>query len=179
MMKSVFALYVAAAATTAIAGYLHLRLGPGSLGFNANIGIFFIVAGIAQVFWIIPMLTRWGKLWYHAGIGGTIILIAILAITRMPGNPITGRGAPLNTMAIEVVIFEAAYIGLAVAIIIYESGTKLAGRSAGDAALTKKAWIPILVGIVVAIVLVGLFAPMPMERPMGPPPGQPNLPPGQ
>lgn len=40
-------LYVAAAATTAIAGMLHLMLGPNALGNNFNQGILFIVGGIA------------------------------------------------------------------------------------------------------------------------------------
>jgi hypothetical protein len=54
------ALYIAAAAATAIAGLLHLTMGPNSLNFNVNQGILFIVGGIAQVFWIIPMIRRWG-----------------------------------------------------------------------------------------------------------------------
>jgi hypothetical protein len=36
-------------AITAIAGILHLMLVPNILGFNFNIAIFFIVAGIAQL----------------------------------------------------------------------------------------------------------------------------------
>jgi len=85
-------LYYTAAATTAIAGILHLMLVPNIIGRNPNSGIFFIVSGIAQIFWVIPMLKRWGRIWYYVGIVGTIILIIIWAITRMPGNPITGRG---------------------------------------------------------------------------------------
>jgi hypothetical protein len=57
-----FALYVAAAVTTAIAGMLHLMMGPNSINFNVNQGILFIVGGIAQVFWIIPMIRRWSTL---------------------------------------------------------------------------------------------------------------------
>jgi hypothetical protein len=43
-------LYYAAAATTAIAGILHLVLAPNLLGFNITFALFFIVAGIAQLF---------------------------------------------------------------------------------------------------------------------------------
>ena len=78
-------LYYAAAATTAIAGILHLMLVPNIIGRNLNSGIFFIIAGIAQIFWVIPMLKKWGRTWYYIGIAGTIILIIIWAITRMPG----------------------------------------------------------------------------------------------
>jgi hypothetical protein len=115
------ALCVGAAATTAIAGMLHLMLVQNSLNSNLNQGILFIVGGIAQVFWIIPMVRRWGIPWYAIGIGGTIVFMAIWIRTRMPGNPITGRGGPAsNPIAITIEVLHAAFIGLAAAIIIYE-----------------------------------------------------------
>src|SRR2546426_6847129 len=95
--KSFIALYYAAACATAIAGMLHLTMGPGSLGFNVGQGILFTVGGIAQVFWIVPMIRRWGVLWHAIGIAGTAVLIALWAITRIPGNPITGRGGPAGS----------------------------------------------------------------------------------
>jgi hypothetical protein len=113
-------LYYAAAATTAIAGILHLILVPNVIGRNPNSGIFFIVSGIAQIFWVIPMLKRWGRIWYFIGIGGTIILIIMWTITRMPGNPITGRGGPISEMGIAVEIFQVAYIIITAIIILRE-----------------------------------------------------------
>jgi hypothetical protein len=113
-------LYYAAAATTAIAGILHLILVPNVIGRNPNSGIFFIVSGIAQIFWVIPMLKGWGRIWYLIGIGGTIILIIMWAITRMPGNPITGRGGPISEMGIAVEIFQVAYIIITAIIILRE-----------------------------------------------------------
>ena len=113
-------LYYAAAATTAIAGILHLSLVPNVIGRNPNSGTFFIVSGIAQIFWVIPMLKRWGRTWYFIGIGGTIILLIIWAITRMPGNPITGRGGPISEMAIVIEIFQIAYIIITAIIILKE-----------------------------------------------------------
>lgn len=86
-------LYYAAAGTTAIAGILHLMLVPNIIGRNPNSGIFFIVSGIAQIFWVIPMLKRWGRIWYYIGIAGTIILIIMWGITRMPGNQLLEEGA--------------------------------------------------------------------------------------
>src|SRR5687767_13819872 len=103
-------LYYAAAATTAIAGILHLLLVPNVLGFNVNNAIFFLISGIAQIFWVLPMVKRWGKMWYYIGIAGTIILIIMWAITRMPGNPITGRGGPISDMAIAIEVFQIAYV---------------------------------------------------------------------
>jgi hypothetical protein len=103
-------LYYTAAATTAIAGILHLMLVPNIIGRNPNSEIFFIISGIAQIFWVIPMLKRWGRIWHYVGIAGTIILIIMWAITRMPGNPITGRGGPISEMAIVIEVFQIAYV---------------------------------------------------------------------
>jgi Ca2+/Na+ antiporter len=104
------ALYYAAAATTAIAGILHLILVPNVIGSNVNTAIFFLVAGIAQLFWVVPMIKKWGKIWYYIGIAGTIILIIMWAMTRLPGNPITGRAGQINEMAIAIEVLQIAYI---------------------------------------------------------------------
>ena len=56
------------------------------------------------------MLKRWGRTWYYIGIAGTIILIIIWAITRVPENPITGRGGPISDMAIATEVFQVAYV---------------------------------------------------------------------
>jgi hypothetical protein len=128
-------LYYAAAATTAIAGILHLIQAPSVLEFSLNFFIFFSVAGIAQIFWIVPMIQRWGRPWYLVGIGGTIVLIVLFAITRMPGNPITGRGGPVSPLGLAIEVFQAAFIGLTIAIIIYESRRKrLTGKTAAETA---------------------------------------------
>jgi hypothetical protein len=113
-------LYYAAAGTTAIAGILHLLLVPNIIGFNVNNAIFFLLSGIAQIFWVLPMVKRWGKMWYYIGIAGTIILIIMWAITRMPGNPITGRGGPISDMAIAIEVFQIAYVIITAIIIARE-----------------------------------------------------------
>lgn len=166
------ALYIAAAAATAIAGMLHLMNGPNSLNFNVNQGILFIVGGIAQVFWIIPMVRRWGLPWYAIGIAGTIVFMALWIITRMPDNPITGRAGPAgNPIAITIEVFQAAFIGLTAAIIIYEHRKKKNGQQEVEKSLTRvssRKHMPILGGIVIALILIGLFAlPMLMPGPMG------------
>jgi hypothetical protein len=135
MVAKINILYYAAAATTAIAGILHLIQASNSFGFSLYFGIFFIVAGIAQIFWIVPMIRRWGRPWYYVGIGGTIVLIILFAITRMPGNPITGRGGPVSPMALAIEVLQAAFIGLTIAIIVYESKRKqLSGKTASETA---------------------------------------------
>jgi hypothetical protein len=135
MVIKIKALYYGAAATTAIAGILHLIQGSNVLGFNLNFAIFFIVSGLAQLFWVLPIIRRWGLPWYYVGIGGTIVLIILFVITRMPDNPITGRGGPLSPMAIAIEVLQVAFIGLTVAIIVYERKRKqLSGKTATEIA---------------------------------------------
>ncbi|MCC2647778.1 MAG: hypothetical protein K0S67_463 [Nitrososphaeraceae archaeon] len=118
-------LYYAAAATTAIAGILHLSLVPDIIGRNLNSGVFFLISGIAQIFWVIPMLKRWGRTWYYIGIAGTIILIIMWVMTRIPGNPITGRGGPISEMAVAIEVFQVAYIIITAIIIAKESRSSI------------------------------------------------------
>lgn len=133
MVAIIYILYYAAAATTAIAGILHLIQASNVLEFSLNFFIFFIVAGIAQLFWVVPIIRRWGMPWYYVGIGGTIVLIILFAITRMPGNPITGRGGPISPMAVAIEVLQAAFIGLSIAIIVYEMKRKrISGKTAAE-----------------------------------------------
>ena len=118
-------LYYTAAATTAIAGILHLILVPDIIGRNVNSGVFFLISGIAQIFWVIPMLKRWGRIWYFIGIAGTIVLIIMWVMTRAPGNPITGRAGPISEMAIAIEVFQIAYIIITAIIITKESKSSI------------------------------------------------------
>jgi hypothetical protein len=88
------------------------------ISFNSLNGIFFIVAGIAQLFWVLPMIKRWGRIWYFIGIGGAIILIIMWAVTRMPDNQITGRGGPLNEIGVAIQAFQIAYVVITAIIIV-------------------------------------------------------------
>jgi len=173
-------LFYGAAVATAIAGIIHLMLGPNSFGFNPNQGILFVVGGIAQVFWIIPMIRRWGMKWYAIGIGGTAAFMVIFFITRIQGNPITGRGGPINQMGLVTEIFQASFIVVTATIMIYQSRRKDGGIIALK--LSKKQ-LRILIAIVAVIILIGLFV-LPMATPQppggstrggGPPGMQPSL----
>lgn len=112
-------LYYAAAATTGIAGILHLTLAYNLSHFGINnFSIFFLIAGIPQLFWVVPMVRRWGKPWYYVGMGGTVVLIIIRTITRFP-NPLTeGRGLPINSMSVITELFEIAFVILTAIIVI-------------------------------------------------------------
>jgi len=70
-------LHYAGATSTALVGILHLILVPFFIGFGSNTSIFFVVTGIAQLFWTIPLVRQWGKVWYFIGIVGTMVLISL------------------------------------------------------------------------------------------------------
>jgi hypothetical protein len=113
-------LYYSAAGTTAIAGILHLILAPNMLNFNTNSAILFFIGGAAQLFWAVPMARRWGRVWYGIGIIGTLIFSAIWIITRVDGNPITGRAGMINEMGVAVEIMQWAFVVLASVILAIE-----------------------------------------------------------
>ncbi|MFZ0568467.1 MAG: hypothetical protein WAM22_10725, partial [Nitrososphaeraceae archaeon] len=91
----------AAAASTLIAGVLHLAIVPMFFTqMSTDITIFFIVSGLAQIFWVIPVIERWSKPWYYVGIGGTVILI-IMYLIAVPGS-----GYPVNQLDIAIELFQ-------------------------------------------------------------------------
>jgi hypothetical protein len=98
-------LSIAAAFCTGLAGIFHLYMLPSN---NTNSTILFLIGGLAQVFWIVPTIRRWGKMWDLIGIVGTATFVVIWVITRIPDNPITGRGGRIGETA---VIIEALQIG--------------------------------------------------------------------
>jgi hypothetical protein len=110
----------AATTTTAIAGILHLILDLTHFGINILGDTFFIVAGMAQIFWALPMTKRWGKIWYYIGIAGTAILLILYAGTRLP-NPISGnRALPIEEWGIAVSVSQILYIVITVIIMTRE-----------------------------------------------------------
>jgi hypothetical protein len=97
--------YAAAAASTFIAGVLHLAIVPMFFTqISIDITIFFIVSGLAQIFWVIPVIKRWIKPWYYIGIGGTVILV-IMYLIAVPGS-----GYPVSQLDIAIELFQIAFI---------------------------------------------------------------------
>jgi len=90
------------------------------------IPIFFLGSGIAQIFWILPMIKRWGKPWYYIGIAGNIGFIILYIITRLPGNPVTGRGGTVDPVDMVCEIAQVAYIAITAIILAKERTIKVA-----------------------------------------------------
>jgi hypothetical protein len=112
MNRTFKALVYGAAASTLIAGVLHLALVP--MFFNQmtpDVIIFFIGSGLAQLFWIIPTVKRWIFPWYYIGIGGTIILI-LLWIIAIPGS-----GYPIGGMDVAIEVSQIAFVILSLIVI--------------------------------------------------------------
>ncbi len=106
-----------ASATTAIAGILHLIMASRALEFNINTGVFFLIAGILQLFWVLPTIKMYSRVWHYIGMTGTIGLIILWIITRVP-NPITNRGLPVNEIGIIMQVFQVAYVILLALLIV-------------------------------------------------------------
>ena len=112
--------YGAAAASTFIAGVLHLAIIPMFFDkMPTNVTIFFIISGLAQLFWVIPVIKRWGSIWYYIGIGGTVILI-ILWIVAVPA-----RGLAVSELEVSIEFFQFIFIILCVIIIKDITATRL------------------------------------------------------
>ena len=112
------ALFYAASASTLIAGVLHLAIVPMYFTqMSMDITIFFIISGLTQIFWVIPVFKRWSKPWYYVGIGGTVILITMYLIA------VPGSGYPVNQLDIAIELFQIAFIILCSIIIVKDRTT--------------------------------------------------------
>jgi hypothetical protein len=127
MVEKFTILLYAAAATTLIAGILHINKFIDTVSSGEQIGnpdILFLVGGIAQVFWVVPILRQWGKTWYSIGIAGTVVFMLLWIITRLPENPITGRAGPISGEAIIIQIFQITFIILSGIILVKSTKAK-------------------------------------------------------
>ena len=70
---------------------LHLAIVPMFFTqLSLDVMIFFIVSGLAQVFWVIPVIKKSGNFWHYFGIGGTVILV-IMYLIAGPGKWISRK----------------------------------------------------------------------------------------
>jgi hypothetical protein len=114
-----------AAATTVIAGILHLiMIGPSlkPVGFPMDLLLYtdslFLISGIAQIFWAIPMAFNWNIRWYYVGLIGTIALTSLIVLTRVP-NEITGIALQdKNPMALLTEVMQTTFILTTLTIIL-------------------------------------------------------------
>lgn len=105
-------LFYVAAICTFVAGVLHLAIVPMFfIQISTDVMIFFILSGLTQILWLIPVIKRWRNLWYYIGICGTTILILIWFIA------VPGSGHQVSILDITIEIFQVAFIILCYIII--------------------------------------------------------------
>jgi hypothetical protein len=115
-------LYLGAAVCTGIAGILHLMLVSGSINSHLEYAAFFLVSGVAQIFWVIPMVKKWGRVWYVIGIAGTIVLVGLTGyvIVNIVENP-ESTPPGISEMAVAIEVFQVSYV-IMTGIIIAKNG---------------------------------------------------------
>jgi hypothetical protein len=108
-----------------IAGILHLMMiGPSMKPLNFPMELLpytdalFLISGISQIFWAIPMALRLNTRWFYVGLIGTIALTSLIALTRIP-NEITGIALQdKNPMALLIEVMQTTYILTTLTIIL-------------------------------------------------------------
>jgi hypothetical protein len=112
-------LYLGAAACTGIAGILHLMFVPNSIAAGVQYTVFFLISGLAQLFWVLPMIKRWGRIWNIIGLAGTVVLVGLTGyvVIESIGNP---QSTPpgVAEMAIAIEIFQISYVIITAIIIV-------------------------------------------------------------
>jgi uncharacterized membrane protein YuzA (DUF378 family) len=110
-------LLYAAAACIFIAGVLHLAIVPMFFAqMSIDVTIFFVVSGLAQLFWVVPTIKKWSKPWFYVGIGGTVILI-IMYFVAVPGS-----GYPISPLDLAIEASQIIFVILCM-IIIFKDRT--------------------------------------------------------
>ena len=101
-------LYFGAAVCTGIAGILHLILVSSSINSHLEYATFFLISGVAQIFWVVPMVKKWGRTWYVIGIAGTLVMVGLTGyvIVNIVENP---QSAPpgVSEMAVAIEYFRS------------------------------------------------------------------------
>ena len=112
-------LYLGAAACTGIAGILHLMLVPNSIVAGVQYTAFFLISGLAQIFWVLPMVKRWGRIWNIIGLAGTAVLVGLTGyvVIESIGNP---QSTPpgVTELAVAIEIFQISYVIITAIIIV-------------------------------------------------------------
>jgi hypothetical protein len=112
-------LYLWAAACTGIAGILHLILVPSSIVAGIQYAMFFLISGLVQLFWVLPMVKRWGRIWNIIGFAGTVVLVGLTgyAVIESVRNPQTTPPG-VTELAVAIEIFQLSYVIITAIIIV-------------------------------------------------------------
>lgn len=112
-------LYLGAAVCTGLAGILHLVLVPSSITAGIQYTTLFLISGLAQIFWVLPMVRRWGRIWNIIGIAGTTVLVGLtgyVVIESVRNPQLTPPG--ITELAVATETFQVAYVIITAIIIV-------------------------------------------------------------
>ena len=112
-------LYLGAAACTGLAGILHLMLVPSSITAGIQYTTLFLISGLAQIFWVLTMVKRWGRIWNIIGFAGTAVLVGLtgyVVIESIRNPQMTPPG--ILEMAVAIEIFQISYVIITAIIIV-------------------------------------------------------------
>jgi len=76
-------IFYVAIISTALAGISHILIVSLFMGFESKPSIFLFLSGIFQIFWIVPLVKRWGDIWYLIGVIGNIFLIYLFITIQL------------------------------------------------------------------------------------------------
>jgi len=112
-------LFLGAAACTGIAGILHLLLVPSSIMAGIQYTTFFLFSCLLQLFWVLPLIKRWGGIWNIIGIAGTAVLVGltgyvIIESVRNPQSTPPG----VTELAVATEIFQISFVIITAIIIV-------------------------------------------------------------
>ncbi len=112
-------LYLGAAACTGIAGILHLMLVPGSIIAGIQYAAFFLISGLVQLFWVLPMVKRWGRIWNVIGFAGTAVLVGLTGyvVIESVRNPQSTPPGVIE-LAVAIEIFQISYVIITAIIVV-------------------------------------------------------------
>ena len=94
-----------------------------------TLALLFAIAGVAQIFYAMPVIRKWGRPWYYSGIIGTAILIILWLATRIPSGRVLGGYTellPIDAVGIAVLLFQFAALLLSIRIL--QTATTLSTR---------------------------------------------------
>ena len=103
-----------AAASAAAAGFVHFAVAPEHFAEWWGFGTFFVLCGEVQLGWAFLVRRSGGKLSLSVGLAGSLLLIALWAVSRTTGLPLgpqPGVPEPVGTADVLAIALEAVTAG--------------------------------------------------------------------
>src|SRR5687768_3861692 len=92
---------------------------PSSIIAGIQYTTFFLISGLVQLFLVLPIIKRWGRIWNIIGFAGTAVLVgltgyAVIESVRNPQSTPPG----VTELAVAIEIFQISYVIITAIIIV-------------------------------------------------------------